>query len=83
MDRSPARLICRRTQTNGRGRRGKIAYELALVNHALPFRTSTKDVAFTARCGEHSEARGCSSHCAVLHRGTNVEPSPQHKGRQR
>src|SRR5258706_3295909 len=24
-----------------------------------PFRTSTKDVAFIAGCGEHSEARGC------------------------
>src|SRR5260370_1574720 len=35
---------------------GKCACELTLVHHTLPFRTSTNDVAFTARCGEHSEA---------------------------
>src|SRR5262252_6404240 len=45
------------------------------INHALPFRTSTKEVTFTAKCDEHfSEARGWSSHCAVPHGGTNVEP---------
>src|SRR5271163_1995244 len=42
---------------------------------ALPFRTSTKGVAFTTRCKRSiPKPRGRSSHCAVRRRGSNVKP---------
>jgi hypothetical protein len=62
-------------------RHGKCAYALALVDRALPFRTSIKGVAFSARCGEHSEACGRRP-LPCPHAGIKSQ-SPQHKGRQR
>jgi hypothetical protein len=73
------------SQNRGRGAASSRQIFLArLFIVPLPFRTSTKGVAFITWCKRSiPKPRGRSSHCALRRRGTNVKPVAATEGRQR